>query len=322
MFNKFKKNESGQSMVLVAIMITMLFGFGALAVDVGYMTYQKSELQNAADSAALAGALLAPTMDTTSVQSKIVDYVQINNNRITNSEVTKKIVNKTSKTVEVEIQQKGIKILRGVLSGNENIMTVNAIAKYNAWPGYALPFINIDDPYLIDDPDFVDDPTDDTDVPQQVYTTIELWEKSGSGQFERLIEQYIPDDNTFLVINDENNATIDTGKGNDIKAELDAIVVPAITANKPVYVLSFKDENIGEYSKSEMEAMLAKENGKIVANISNLVLLKGYITQYNYNANANDFVLKIAVTQAYEYDEIYDEIILDPDSKIISYLIK
>lgn len=322
MFNKFKKNESGQSMVLVAIMITMLFGFGALAVDVGYMTYQKSELQNAADSAALAGALLAPTMDTTSVQSKIVDYVQINNNRITNSEVTKKIVNKTAKTVEVEIQQKGIKILRGFLSVNENTMTVKAIAKYNAWPGYALPFINIDDPYLIDDPAFVDDPTDDTDAPEQIYTTIELWEKSGSGQFERLIEQYIPDDNTFLVINDENNATIDTGKGNNIKTQLDAIVMPAIEANKPVYVLSFKDENIGEYSKSEMEAMLAKENGKIVANISNLVLLKGYITQYNYNANANDFVLKIAVTQAYEYDEIYDEIILDPDSKIISYLIK
>ena len=42
MFKKFLGNESGQSMILVALMLTVILGFGALAIDIGYMTIQKS----------------------------------------------------------------------------------------------------------------------------------------------------------------------------------------------------------------------------------------------------------------------------------------
>jgi len=48
------KNQAGVSAVIVAIVLTMLIGLSALAVDVGYMYATKNELQNVADAAALA----------------------------------------------------------------------------------------------------------------------------------------------------------------------------------------------------------------------------------------------------------------------------
>jgi len=55
-FKIFKKvkNQAGATAVIVAIVLPMLIGFGALAVDVGYMHVTKNELQNVADAAALA----------------------------------------------------------------------------------------------------------------------------------------------------------------------------------------------------------------------------------------------------------------------------
>ncbi len=48
--------ERGQVLPLVAISLTVLLGFAALAVDVGYLRYQQRVQQYAVDSAALAGA--------------------------------------------------------------------------------------------------------------------------------------------------------------------------------------------------------------------------------------------------------------------------
>ena len=61
------KNQAGATAVIVAITLPMLIGFGALAVDVGYMLVAKNELQNVADAAALAGArFLGSTYETLS----------------------------------------------------------------------------------------------------------------------------------------------------------------------------------------------------------------------------------------------------------------
>ena len=49
-------NESGQSLIIAALCTTCLFGFVALAADVGIMLREKRLLQIAADSAAIAGA--------------------------------------------------------------------------------------------------------------------------------------------------------------------------------------------------------------------------------------------------------------------------
>ncbi|MCG2621614.1 Tad domain-containing protein [Arthrobacter sp. I2-34] len=46
--------ERGSSAILVALLMTVLLGFAALAVDVGAMYWEKAQLQNGADAAALA----------------------------------------------------------------------------------------------------------------------------------------------------------------------------------------------------------------------------------------------------------------------------
>lgn len=50
-------NESGQTMVLVALGMAVTLGFVALATDIGVMLHEKNLLQSAADSAAIAGAM-------------------------------------------------------------------------------------------------------------------------------------------------------------------------------------------------------------------------------------------------------------------------
>jgi Flp pilus assembly protein TadG len=49
-------DKQGVTVVIVAVLIVVLLGFVALAVDIGYLMVARNELQNAADAAALAGA--------------------------------------------------------------------------------------------------------------------------------------------------------------------------------------------------------------------------------------------------------------------------
>jgi len=49
-------DERGVSLVLIALSIVVIFGFGALAIDIGHLYNVKDQLQIAADAAALAGA--------------------------------------------------------------------------------------------------------------------------------------------------------------------------------------------------------------------------------------------------------------------------
>jgi len=58
MFNPIKNNR-GQILVpsTIILLLVVILGFGALAVDIGYFYHTKNELQCAADAVALAGAL-------------------------------------------------------------------------------------------------------------------------------------------------------------------------------------------------------------------------------------------------------------------------
>ena len=63
--NGTRQSEAGQIIVFMAIMFLVLLGFAALAIDTGMTFNDRRNLQNAADSAALAGAQAAGTyMDT------------------------------------------------------------------------------------------------------------------------------------------------------------------------------------------------------------------------------------------------------------------
>ncbi|WP_230947940.1 pilus assembly protein TadG-related protein [Burkholderia territorii] len=51
-----RRSQKGAVAITVAFMMSILLGFAALAIDVGYLFVVRNELQNAADAAALAGA--------------------------------------------------------------------------------------------------------------------------------------------------------------------------------------------------------------------------------------------------------------------------
>ncbi len=52
-----RRKPTGSISILFSILLLILFGFAALAVDIGYMAVAKSELQGAADAGARAGAV-------------------------------------------------------------------------------------------------------------------------------------------------------------------------------------------------------------------------------------------------------------------------
>lgn len=52
------RDEKGVSLIVVAIAIVVVFGFAILAIDLSMMQLAKTQLQNAADAAALAGAVI------------------------------------------------------------------------------------------------------------------------------------------------------------------------------------------------------------------------------------------------------------------------
>lgn len=54
---RFRKDESGQIMIVAALSMTVILGFMALAIDVGLLFNQKRKLQNAADAAATSAAI-------------------------------------------------------------------------------------------------------------------------------------------------------------------------------------------------------------------------------------------------------------------------
>ncbi|HTS10963.1 MAG TPA: pilus assembly protein TadG-related protein [Candidatus Limnocylindrales bacterium] len=61
-----RRREAGQAIVVVALALVALLAILGLAVDIGYLRYEKRELQTAADAAAMAGAAELPYGDVSS----------------------------------------------------------------------------------------------------------------------------------------------------------------------------------------------------------------------------------------------------------------
>jgi hypothetical protein len=70
------RHEAGQTVVLVAVLLPLFLGLGAIAVDVGYWYVVKKTAQDAADAAALAAARELPDRDVAIATG--VDYVHRN----------------------------------------------------------------------------------------------------------------------------------------------------------------------------------------------------------------------------------------------------
>jgi uncharacterized membrane protein len=70
---RLRRDESGQTLVLVAIMLPVVIGFVGFAVNVGYAFNYKKQMQMAADSAAMAGAYAVKAES--SIESTALAYV-------------------------------------------------------------------------------------------------------------------------------------------------------------------------------------------------------------------------------------------------------
>lgn len=73
---KSLKNEAGQGMVLFALVLIVVIGFGALTLDIGRISVEKSKLQNAVDAAALAAVQDLP--DKAAAGNTAEEYVRSN----------------------------------------------------------------------------------------------------------------------------------------------------------------------------------------------------------------------------------------------------
>ncbi len=132
MFKSFIKNEKGSIIVLVAISMTVLLGFSALAVDYGSMTNQRSLLQNAADAAALAGAIKG--------EDVAREYVMANTTGVAPEDII--ITQPTPTSMTVSIRKDTQAFFSQLLTGDRtNEVAASATAEYtiqSPGAGYAI----------------------------------------------------------------------------------------------------------------------------------------------------------------------------------------
>src|ERR1700747_1909435 len=71
---KLRRGKRAQSLVIVALSATALFGIIALGLDAGRLYFQRRDVQNAADAGALAGAQdLIPNAVVTSPTQQMIN---------------------------------------------------------------------------------------------------------------------------------------------------------------------------------------------------------------------------------------------------------
>lgn len=108
---KLLKEDHGQALVLVALIFSVLLGFGALVIDYGYLSLQKRELQNAADAAALAAVYELSLHESNEISEVIkknikktaYDYARYNSTALNNTPIT-------SADIDLIISDKIIKV--------------------------------------------------------------------------------------------------------------------------------------------------------------------------------------------------------------------
>lgn len=132
---KFLRDERGQATVLVGLCITSLCGMAALSVDVGMMFRAKRVSQNAADAAAIAGAMEQPYGDwLTAAKAAATD------NGLTDgvNGVTVSVTNPTGSTIKVVVTQSAPTYFMKAF--HINAMSVNARATAALGPGSGCIF--------------------------------------------------------------------------------------------------------------------------------------------------------------------------------------
>lgn len=131
------QREHGQSIILVAIAITMLCGVVALVVDVGRVSVSQGQLQNAADAAALAAARELPSATAASTAAK--KYAEYNGVLPANTTATTPY-NGNSNRVEVVCTQTVEYTFAKVIGLNSTVVSARAVAEKSGLTGGAFGY--------------------------------------------------------------------------------------------------------------------------------------------------------------------------------------
>jgi len=73
---RLSRDDRGQTLVVVALLLTMLLGFVGLAVDVAWYELNLIRMQRAADAAALAGVVYLPGNPTAANNAALAEATQ------------------------------------------------------------------------------------------------------------------------------------------------------------------------------------------------------------------------------------------------------
>lgn len=305
---KLAKDEDGQVLILFALMLVVLMGFAALAIDIGIIAVQKSNLQNAADAAALAGAQDLPNVGTSI--SAAVNVAGLNGMKVTQNKVKKDgdtvaVTLLDSTKIEVICTRNVQFTFARVLGFTDTDVTARAVAKKNPkWAGEALPFINLDDDYKKD-------------------PKIVAWEKTGPGDFESLWPGNNPpseyhdfnlgknDDHSkgYFTVDYSDGITITKGTVATIKQEVGYIY----EQNKPHYIFSLSSDVIK--SKKYDSGLKNKD----VIPLVDLVLLQVTFDSYDYTGKT----LFLTVTGVYDISKgVYPTDYLNANSQGTSSLVE
>lgn len=225
--------EEGQAMVLAALVLTALLGFAAFAVDIGYVTVQKTDLQNAADAAALAGVADLPSnanaVSTAVAFAKANGMDIVENNKTNNRD--KVVITPLSATqLQVVCTREVDYFFAGVLGFESTTVTAKAVAEKDLtqWSGDALPFLNVNIAYAGG-------------------TNLKIRDKDWGGAFDSIDKvdrgDKLPGAYWAFDIAYEDGLIVKNGKDNSIQKSVEEIYNAGVASgNKTVYLFSLSNE--------------------------------------------------------------------------------
>ena len=129
------KDEEGATAITVALMLLVVFGIGALVLDAGNLFWERRQLQNAADAAALAAAQdYALGMANTAEQTART-YASVNNTRGAfveeyEHDLAAKTVTVTTRTGDEDAPGVLVAWLAGILGHDEYFTRASATARW------------------------------------------------------------------------------------------------------------------------------------------------------------------------------------------------
>jgi Flp pilus assembly protein TadG len=94
-------DEKGASIVFVAIAMVVIFGFAVLAIDGSLMQLAKTQLQNAADAAALAGAMAWATTNMGNEDSVRAEAIRVAGLNVAVQDIQRPVLNPDVYTLEL-----------------------------------------------------------------------------------------------------------------------------------------------------------------------------------------------------------------------------